>query len=98
MKKQEGLQPKGIEKVLTSEELRDLYLLMEDPGWYSLMKVKDQVREQWAKQHMNFDYKSVSDDGVIKDFIEKQGMWRGLDGFFSYLESKKKKTEEESKK
>lgn len=87
---------KDFEKVFDAYKRRDLFLMMDDPGWEVMKELQKEVAKDWVSKITSTDYRSVNDDKTIKDLIFRQGMIRGVEMFFNYVEQKKQKHKKET--
>ena len=66
-----------------------LYEMMDSPGWQSIKKVNNAVKEDWIQQTVDFDMTSKTDDEMLRILRHRQGQIKGVTLFLNYLEKKK---------
>ncbi len=88
---------KKFNKIVSAQEQRDLFLIMEDPGWPVLEKIGRAIQDDWRDQMTIQDYRTTQDEHTVKDLIYRQGMIGGVKLFLSYVKQKKEKSEKYNK-
>lgn len=79
----------GLEKILSKDELKALFELMEMPGWYLLEKVNKAFMADWIEQTASLDVGNMTDDELVRKVRDRKGQIKGITLFLAYLKKKK---------
>lgn len=85
----EGQEEKALDKILSNDELRALFELMDSPAWYLLEKINKIMQEDWIEQTANANWSDADDKEMIRKLRHRQGRIQGVALFFAYLKKKK---------
>lgn len=86
----------SLEDILSEEELKALFELMDDNAWYILGKINKKVQEDWIEETANVDWSNKDDNEMIRKLRHRQGQIKGVSMLLRYLEKKKKEYQKKS--